>query len=186
MPNDKRLGVSRLFLKVVPTILMALLLMTFDVSAHGGGPVRAIWDDASGFHMVIETNETPAAGVFGGVVHVTMMPTARADATERLRGMDIKVTGVGPSGRTAGPIRAKQILSGPYEADLMVSKPGVWDIHIEVGEGASSQQFQFPLDVSPRSIWTDLGIVGGLMLIPILAIGSMVRRSRKRRAVIPS
>lgn len=152
-------------------------------SAHGGGPVRAIWDDASGFYMVIETNEDPAAGFLGGVVHVTMIPTASEGSTVRLRGLDISVSAVGPEGKTAGPIRGKQKFNGPYEADLMVSKPGVWRIWIEVDNGTTVQQFQFPLEVVARSVWTDLLIVGGLMAVPILGIAGMarLRRSRNRR-----
>lgn len=176
-------GIGRKRTQVILLTMVFVLASAFipsAVSAHGGGPVRAIWDDAAGFHMVIESNEDPAAGFLGGIVHVTMIPTATKDGIQRLRGLDINVSASGPDGATAGPIRAKWF-NGPYEADLMMSKPGVWDIHIEVDNGTTVQQFEFPLDVAPRSLWTDLAIVGGLMLVPVLGIVGMVRLRRMRR-----
>lgn len=175
-----RYGVAVAALAVIITLLM--LSSGAPVWAHGGGTVRAIWDDAPGFHMVIETNEDAAAGVFGGVVHVTMIVTSDASATTTVRGLDIEVHGVGPDGHSAGPIRAKQMLNGAYEADLMVRKPGVWRIWIAVDDGANVHEFQFPLEVLARSVFTDLGIVGGLMLVPVLGIAGMVRIARRRQA----
>lgn len=162
------------------TIALAVsLLVTVPAGAHGGGLVRAIWDDADGFYMTIETNEDPAAGLLGGIVHVTSIPTPSADSKTTLRGMDINVSAVGPDGRTAGPVNAKLFPAG-YEADLMVDREGIWDITIEVNSNGNVQSFEFPLDVAPRSIWTDIGIVGGLMMVPIFGIMGMVRMRRRR------
>lgn len=161
-------------------VVLVLTAAPSAALAHGGGPVRAVWDDAQGFHMVIETNEDPAAGFLGGIVHVTMIPTATPDSNVRLRGMDIQVHAVGPGGKTAGPIRGKQKLNGPYEADLMINKSGVWNIHIEVNDNGTVQTMSFPLDVAARSMVTDLLLLGGMMMIPVLGIVGMVRLRRAR------
>lgn len=166
----------------VVVLSLAMILAAAPALAHGGGAVRAEWE-ARGFHMVIETNELPSAGTFGGTVHVTLIPTPSArDTSVRLRHLDIEVMGVGPGGATAGPIRAKQALSGAYEADLMVKQPGEWNINIRVGDAdtTQAQSFVFSLDVAPRNWWSDLGVVGGLLLIPVLALFGMVRMAKKR------
>src|SRR5690625_4147556 len=109
------------------TKLSVLLLLAIVVTpatpawAHGGGTVRAEWENKQ-FHMVIETNEDLSAGTLGGIVHVTLIPTAPGGGTTRMRGLYIEVTGEGPEGATAGPVRARQYLDGAYEADLMVNE----------------------------------------------------------------
>lgn len=173
--------IRRTMLAVVALVLTSVLVAAPSVAfAHGGGPVRAIWDDAQGFYMVVETNEDPAAGFLGGIVHVTMIPTATEDSNIRLRGMDIHVHAIGPGGKTTRTIRGKQQLNGPYEADLMVNKSGVWNIHIEVDHGGRVQTMQFPLEVMARSVVTDLALLGGMMMIPILGIVGMVRLRKAR------
>lgn len=178
---DGAAGRRALVMLFVSVFVLSSIFVPQQVQAHGGGPVRAIWDDAQGFYMVIESNENPAAGFLGGVVHVTMIPTATEGSNIRLRGLDINVSAVGPGGRTTGPVRAKWF-NGPYEADLMVNKAGVWQIQIEVDDGRTVQRFEFPLDVAARSALTDLAIIGGLMLVPILGIAGMVHLRQVRRA----
>lgn len=168
------------------TKLSVLLLLAIVVSpappawAHGGGTVRAEWE-TNQFHMVIETNEDLSAGTLGGVVHVTLIPTPPGGGTTRLRGLQIEVTGKGPDGAMAGPIRARQYLDGAYEADLMVDQPGDWTIEIRVGED-NVQTFEFALPIHGRAWWSDLWVVGGLLLIPVLGLFGMVRIARKNLA----
>lgn len=168
------------------TKLSVLLLLAIVVApappawAHGGGTVRAQWE-TSQFNMVIETNEDLSAGTLGGVIHVTLIPTPPGGGTTRLRGLHIEVIGKGPEGAEAGPIRAKQYLDGAYEADLMVSQPGDWTIEVRVGED-DVQTFEFDLSIHGRAWWSDLWVVGGLLLIPVLGLFGMVRIARKNAA----
>lgn len=174
-------GRRRWTLLFVVALLLTSTVLPQAAFAHGGGPVRAVWDDAAGFHMVIETNEDPAAGFLGGVIHVTMIPTATEGSNIRLRGLNINVGAVGPDGRTTRTVRAKWY-NGPYEADLMMNKAGVWNIWIEVDDGRTVQRFEFPLEVAARSVLTDIAIVGGLMLVPVLGIAGMLKLRRDRQA----
>lgn len=166
------------------SVLLLLVVVATPISpawAHGGGTVRAEWE-TNQFHMVIETNEDLSAGTLGGVVHVTLIPTPPGGGTTRLRGLHIEVTGRGPEGAVAGPIRAKQYLDGAYEADLMVNQPGDWTFEIRVGEENNVQTFEFTLPVYGRAWWSDLWVVGGLLMIPVLGLFGMVRIARKNTA----
>lgn len=159
--------------------LVALVWAGAVAHAHGGGTVRAVWP-ATGFNMVIETDETPSSGAFGGTVHVTLIPTpSGSDSLVRLRNLSIEVLGVGPNGASAGPTKAAQTLNGAYEADLMVPVSGDWSFHLRVGEGEGAQTFAFPLSVAARSWWADVGVVGGLMAIPVLALVGMARKAQR-------
>src|SRR5690625_2408103 len=77
--------------------VLTVLLGPGRVVAHGGGTVRAQYRGA-GYDAVIETNETPHAGFFGGTLHVTTIITAPDQPTVRMRNMDVHVTGEGPRG----------------------------------------------------------------------------------------
>lgn len=162
-------------------VTIAALFVALPAAAHGGGTVRT-FDTDSGYDLAVETNETPNAGRLGGTIHVTTIVTAKG-ASSRLRHLNVEVMATSPTKKQVGPVKASLALNGTYEADLSIAEPGVWEVVVHVADkSGNTQTAGFELKVESRSWLTDIGVIGGLMLIPILGLIGMRKAASTHNA----